>query len=239
MRPLILELDELRNKLLEMGGLVESSLYGSVRSLVERDAARLPEILAAESRINELDIQIDELATRLLARQQPVARDLRFVTAALKINSNLERMGDLAVNIARRSLSFLNRGATCGLVDIPLMSKNVAAMVRNSLDALVQRDEGLARTVLLSDDEVDDLKEAAYRGVMATLESRSVPPAAAFDLIFIAHNLERIADHATNIAEDVMFMITGRDVRHKHTDVVPGFPGVVESGKPIAASDVI
>jgi phosphate transport system protein len=216
MRPFVLELDELQNKILEMGGLVETSIHNSIRSLVERDDALMVNIWEAEERINQLDIEIDEFATRLLALHQPVARDLRFLTAAIKINSDLERMGDLAVNIAQRSISMLGRPQLKALVDVPHMSKTVESMVRKSLDAFVQRDEALARSVLLSDDEVDDLKNSVYQELLGMLESGTAPAGTAFDLIFIAHNLERVADHATNIAEDVLFLIKGIDVRHHH-----------------------
>jgi phosphate transport system protein len=173
-------------------------------------------IWQSEDRINQLDIEIDEKATRLLALNQPVAKDLRFLTAAIKINSDLERMGDLAINLAQRSLSLLNRPQVKPLVDIPHMSKTVESMVRKSLDAFVLRDEELARSVLMSDDEVDDLKNAIYRELLELIEHGEAPAGPGFDLIFIAHNLERIADHATNIAEDVLFLIKGVDVRHHH-----------------------
>jgi phosphate transport system protein len=205
MRPFVSELGELQNKLLEMGGLVETSIHNSIRSLVER--------------INDLDIEIDEMATRLLALHQPVARDLRFLTAAIKINSDLERMGDLAINLAQRSLSLLSRPQFKELVDISQMSKTVESMVRKSLDAFVQRDESLARLVLATDDEVDDFKNSVYRELLDLVEQGQAPAAPAFDLIFIAHNLERVADHATNIAEDVLFLIKGIDVRHHHLDL--------------------
>ena len=216
MRPFVFELGELQNKILEMGGLVQTSIDNSIRSLVERDDALTMNVWKIEERINQLDIEIDEFATRFLALHQPVARDLRFLTAAIKINSDLERMGDLAVNIARRSNSLLGRPQFKELVDVPHMSKTVESMVRKSLDAFVQRDEALARSVLLSDDEVDDLKNSVYRELLGKLESGQAPAGAAFDLIFIAHNLERVADHATNIAEDVLFMVKGIDVRHHH-----------------------
>ena len=218
MRPFVLELDELQNKILEMGGLVETSIHNSIRSIVERDDSLMVNIWESEERINQLDIEIDEFATRLLALHQPVARDLRFLTAAIKINSDLERMGDLAVNIAQRSISLLARPQLKPLIDVPHMSKTVESMVRKSLDAFVQRDEALARSVLLSDDEVDELKDSVYRELLGMLESGTAPPGTAFDLIFIAHNLERVADHATNIAEDVLFLIRGIDVRHHHLE---------------------
>jgi len=219
MRPFVSELGELQNKLLEMGGLVETSIHNSIRSLVERDDTLSRGIWKAEERINDLDIEIDEMATRLLALHQPVARDLRFLTAAIKINSDLERMGDLAINLAQRSLSLLSRPQFKELVDISQMSRTVESMVRKSLDAFVQRDESLARLVLATDDEVDDFKNSVYRDLLALVEQGQAPAAPAFDLIFIAHNLERVADHATNIAEDVLFLIKGIDVRHHHLDL--------------------
>jgi len=216
MRPFVSELGELQNKILEMGGLVETSIHNSIRSLAERDESVMAGIWETEERINLLDIEIDGFATRLLALHQPVARDLRFLTAAIKINSDLERMGDLAVNIAQRSLSLVSRQQLNVLVDVPHMSRIVESMVRKSLDAFVQRDEELARSVLLADDEVDDLKNLVYRELMEMMEQGSAAAGPAFDLIFIAHNLERVADHATNIAEDVLFLIKGVDVRHHH-----------------------
>jgi phosphate transport system protein len=216
MRPFVTELGDLQNKLLEMGGLVETSIHTTIRSLIERDQSLMPTIWQSEERINRLDMEIDEKATRLLALNQPVARDLRFLTAAIKINSDLERMGDLVINLAQRSISLLNRPQVKPLVDIPHMSKTVESMVRKSLDAFVQRDEELARSVLFSDDEVDDLKNSIYRELLEQIEQGEAPAGPGFDLIFIAHNLERIADHATNIAEDVLFLIKGVDVRHHH-----------------------
>jgi phosphate transport system protein len=216
MRPFVQELEELQNKLLEMGGLVETSIHSSILSLIDRDDSIMATIWAAEHRINLLDIEIDEMATRLLARNQPVARDLRFLTATIKINSDLERMGDLAINLAQRSLSLQRSPEVKPLIDIPRMSRTVESMVRKSLDAFVQRDEELARNVLASDDEVDDLKNSVYQEMLDLIELGKAAAGPAFDLIFIAHNLERIADHATNIAEDVLFLVKGIDVRHHH-----------------------
>jgi phosphate transport system protein len=214
MRHFVTDLTELQNKLLEMGGLVEAAVRSSTRSLVERDEGLAHSVWDVETRINQMDIDIDEFATRLLATQQPVAGDLRFLTAAIKINSDLERMGDLAINIAQRALSLIRRTEVTLLIDIPHMSGIVESMVHKSLDAFVQRDAELAQSVLLSDDEVDDLKNAIYQELLALTEAGKAPVPAAFDLIFAAHNLERIADHATNIAEDVLFLIKGVDVRH-------------------------
>jgi phosphate transport system protein len=209
MRPFISELGELQNKILEMGGLVETSIHSSIRSLVERDDKLMADIWEIETRINRF-------ATRLLALHQPVAKDLRFLTAAIKINSDLERMGDLAINIGQRSVSLPGRPQIKPLVDIPHMSRTVESMVRRSLDAFVQRDEPMATSVLLADDEVDELKNSIYRALLEMIEEGRAPAGTAFDLIFIAHNLERVADHATNIAEDVLFLIKGVDVPHHH-----------------------
>jgi phosphate transport system protein len=216
MRHFVTDLTDLQNKLLEMGGLVETAIRSSTRSLVERDAGLARSVWDVEARINQMDIDVDEFATRLLATQQPVAGDLRFLTAAIKINSDLERMGDLAINIAERALSLIRRAEVELLIDIPHMSGVVESMVHKSLDAFVQRDAELAHSVLLSDDEVDDLKNAVYQELLAMTQEGKAPVPAAFDLIFVAHNLERIADHATNIAEDVLFLIKGIDVRHHH-----------------------
>jgi phosphate transport system protein len=208
------ELDELQKQLLEMAGLVESAIHQSIDALVRRDEQDAKEVLWKEALINQKDIEIDEFATRLLALYQPMARDMRFLTAVIKMNGDLERMGDLAVNITQRALSLMNDAPVKQLVDIPRMASLAESMVRNSLDALVQRDEVLARNVLLSDDEVDRLRDAAYKELVAFMQEERTTIPRAVDLMFIAHNLERIADHATNIAEDVLFLMKGIDVRH-------------------------
>ncbi len=215
-RPFLTELADLQTRLLEMGGLVESAISTSLLWLVEGRQPPAQEIWDVETRINQLHIQIDEVALRLTALHQPVARDLRFLTAAIKINSDLERMGDLVVNIAERASSFLQSAPPRPEIDIPHMSRLVQSMVRRSLDAFVQRDEEMAQAVILADDEVDELKDAVYRELLQKAEEGKYPVRAAFDLIFVAHNLERMADHATNIAEDVLFLVKGIDVRHHH-----------------------
>jgi phosphate transport system protein len=216
-RPFLVELDELQQRLLEMGGLVEFAIHRSIRSLIDRDSSFAQQVWDNEKRINAMEIEIDELATRILALHQPVARDLRFLTAAIKINSDLERMGDLAINIIQRSISLFNQPPVKPLIDIPLMSRLVESMVRRSLDSFVKRDADLAREVLLADDEVDDLKNSVYQELIGFMENDQSGIHPAVDLIFIAHNLERIGDHATNVAEDVLFLVNGVDVRHHHT----------------------
>jgi phosphate transport system protein len=214
-RPFVTELAELQSRLLEMGGLVEAAIATSVAGIEEGGRApNSSEIWAVENRINELNVEIDEVAVRLTALHQPVARDLRFLTAAIKMNSDLERMGDLVINVAERVSSYLEGAPPRSGIDLPRMSQLVQSMVRRSLDAFVRRDEEMAHAVLIADDEVDDLKESVYRDLLARVDRADYPARAAFDLIFVAHNLERIADHATNIAEDVLFLVKGVDVRH-------------------------
>jgi phosphate transport system protein len=209
-----IELEELNQKLLEMGALVGSSLHSAVRALVEQNRALADEVLADERTINHLEMEIDGMATRLLALRQPVARDLRLLTAALKINTDLERIGDLASHIAQRAVA-LNSHPLVGTVpDIPKMEAQVSSMLRKCLDAFVQRDENLARSVLLADDEVNRLRDAVYGDLLDAMRRDTSVVPAAIALIFVARNLERIGDHATNIAEDVVFLVKGIDVRH-------------------------
>jgi len=214
LRHFIEELEDLRKQLLEMAGLVELAVHDSVLSLMERDQERAQRVLVNEARINQMEIRIDELATRLLALNQPMARDLRFLTAALKINNDLERMGDLAVNIVERALSLMAQPPVKPLIDIPRMAQLAESMVRNSLDSFVKRDAELARSVLLSDDAVDDLRDTISKELVGFMERDPSTVSRALDLILVSRNLERIADHATNIAEDVLFVVQGVDVRH-------------------------
>jgi len=208
------QLEALRRRLLEMSALVEAGIYRSVRSLVEKDEGQVSQVLQNEARVNQMEIEIDEMATRLLALQQPMATDLRLITAAIKINNDLERMGDLAVNIAERSLDLIQETLVKPLIDIPHMASVAESMVRKSLDAFVKKDADLARSVLVSDDAVDQLRDDVYRELVTYMEKDPSTIRQCVDLIFVARNLERIADHATNIAEDVVFLVEGVDVRH-------------------------
>jgi phosphate transport system protein len=213
MRHFLVELEQLQWKLLEMGGLVESSIHQSMLVLAHRDARRAEIVWGNETRINRLEMEIDELATSLLALQQPIARDLRLVTAAIKINTDLERMGDLAVNIAQRACD-LAAMPPMPYSEILRMASLTEQMVRKSLDAFVHRDADLAREVLMSDDEVDALRTSVYEDLIASMRLDPEIVAAGVDLILISRHLERIADHATNIAEDTVFLVQGIDVRH-------------------------
>jgi phosphate transport system protein len=214
MRLFTVELDELSNKLLEMAGLVETAISRSVRSLVDQDRELAEQVIRDEPKINRMEMEIDGMVTRLLALRQPVAKDLRFLTAALKINTDLERIGDLAQHIAERSISLMHHPLVKPMVDIPNMATLVQSMLLKTLDAFVHGDEALARAVLLSDDEVDKLRDAVYKELLETMQRDPGIVPAAVDLIFVARNLERIGDHATNIAEDVVFLVKGVDVRH-------------------------
>lgn len=215
LRHFSIELEELNEKLLQMGGLVESAIHRSVRSLIEQDRELAEEVIRDEPQINRIEMEIDGLATRLLALRQPVARDLRLLTAALKINTDLERIGDLAVHVAERSLSLMHHPLVKPMTDIPKMASLVQSMLLKCLDAFVQGDAELARSVLMSDDEVDNLRDAVYAELLDLMQRDPSVLTAAIDLLFIARNLERIGDHATNIAEDVVFLVKGVDVRHR------------------------
>lgn len=214
MRHFVEELEDLQGRLLEMGTLVESAIHQSVQALVERSEELARQVLGNEDRINHLEIEIDELAVRLLALQQPMARDLRFLTAAIKINTDLERMGDLAVNIVERAIALIQRPPVKPWVDIPQMARTVESMVRKSLDAFVKHEPELARSVLLTDDTVDRLRDTIITELISFMQDNPVAIPQALDLILVARHLERIADHATNIAEDTLFLVKGVDVRH-------------------------
>jgi len=217
------ELEQLQQMLLQMGGLVESAIHRSVRSFTERDQNLANQVLQDEERINRMEIEIDKFGTRLLLLNQPMARDLRFITAGLKINTDLERMGDLAVNIAERSLSLMSSPTIKPMIDMPRMASLVESMVLRSLDAFVKGDEPTAQEVLVSDDEVDHLRDSIYKELVDFMQKDPSTVQRAVDLIFVARDLERIADHATNIAEDVVYLVKGVDVRHR---------GVAETAEP-------
>ncbi len=213
LRHFTIEMEELNELLLRMGALVESSIRRSVQSLVDRDKELAKAVLRDEPTINQMQVEVDARATRVLALNQPVARDLRFLTATLKINTDLERMGDLAVNIAERTIALLNRPPVKPLEDIPKMASLVQDMLLKSLDAFVKVDAELAQTICPADNEVDALRDKVYTELVEFMQRDPATVPAAVDLIFVARNLERIADHATNIAEDVIFLAKGVDFR--------------------------
>jgi phosphate transport system protein len=218
MRRFAEELDQLNTKLLEMSALVEMAVGRSITAVLDKDGRAAEEVSKNEGRINQIEVEIDAFAIDLLATQQPAASDLRLIVAALKINTDLERIGDLAVNVAQRATSLIHAPVISPMVDIPHIGALVQSMVRKSLDAFIHRDAELARSVLASDDAVDSLRDASYHELTSFMERDPKNIRQAVDLLAIVRNLERIADHSTNIAEDVLFMVKGIDVRH-HAEV--------------------
>jgi phosphate transport system protein len=216
------ELEKLKAKLLEMSALVESAVYRSVQGVVEKNEELAQQVLKNEGRINELEIEIDELAISLLALQAPLAADLRLVTAAIKINNDLERMGDLSVSIAQSAMALMKEPIIRPLIDIPHIAGLAQSMVRKALDAFVNRDADLARSVLASDDAVDNMRTASYHELISFMETNPQQIGQALYLLSVVRNLERIADHSTNIAEDVLFLVKGIDVRHHNEERTQG-----------------
>jgi phosphate transport system protein len=212
------ELEQLKTRLLEMGGLAEDRVRGAVESLVTRDPAKVERILAGDGPINQLHIEIDNRCFTLLALHQPMAVDLRAIVSAVKINTDLERVGDLAVNIAEAVTRYLKHPPVKELIDIPRMASLAEGMLRDALDAYVRRDMEMAESVLNQDDALDGLKTQVFRELLTHMLSDTSKIEPSLDLILISRHLERIGDHATNVAEDVIFMVSARDVRHHATD---------------------
>jgi phosphate transport system protein len=208
------ELRALNEKLLHMARLAEESVALAVRSLKERNGTLAQDVLKREGSVNLLDVEIDEQCLRLLALRQPVAGDLRFITSAMQIATELERVGDLAVNIAEVSLDLLEHPPLKPLIDIPRLAALAQGMVKDSLNAFVNRDEKTARAVLQRDDEVDSLNDQIFRELLTYMMSDPTTIDRAVDLILIGRHLERIADHATNIGEAVIYLVLGRTVKH-------------------------
>ncbi len=211
------ELGDLKRKLLHMAALAETMIDEVISALVERDDERAAKVPGYEDEVNRLQIDIDKDALTLLATQQPVAADLRFILAATKINADLERIGDLAINITEEVRVLAHEPPLKPLIDIPRMADLARRMVRESLDAFVKQDVELAHAVIMTDDEVDALKDQIFRELLTYMLADPHAIERAIALILIARHLERIGDHATNIAEDVIYMIQGRDVRHPRT----------------------
>jgi phosphate transport system protein len=208
------ELQALRNQLLTMGGLVEERVHRAVHALIHRREEEARRVIATDQEINDLQIDIDNRSLKLLATQTPLASDLRLITSAMKINADLERVGDQAVNIAESALVLLPQPPLKPLIDIPRMAAIAEKMIRDALDAFVKRDPELARDVLRRDDEVDELKDQVFRELLTYMMADPGTIQRAMSLVLISRNLERIADHATNIAEDVIFIAEAKDVRH-------------------------
>jgi phosphate transport system protein len=209
-------LAELRTRLVHMGATAESMIEKAIRSLLERNAGRHPEVFKQEQEVNELHIEVDERVINLLALQHPLAADLRLVVMASKIAGELERIGDQAINICQNTDALLKHPPLKPLIDIPLMADIARRMLRESLDAFVRQDSALAQKVLDADDEVDAFKEQIFRELLTYMMSDPATIPRALALILISRNLERVGDHATNIAEEVIYAVQGRDVRHHH-----------------------
>jgi phosphate transport system protein len=208
------ELEALKARLLEMGGYAEDRLQSAVKGLVDRDLAVIERVLGGDAPINQLHIEIDDRSFKLLALHQPMASDLRTIVAAVKINTDLERVGDLAVNIAEAARRYMEHPPVKELIDIPRMAVIAQHMLRDALDAYVRQDTALAQQVLDRDDELDALKTLVFRELLTFMLHNQSTIEPSLDLILISRHLERIGDHATNVAEDVIFMVEARDVRH-------------------------
>jgi phosphate transport system protein len=212
------DLQVLKKRLLEMGGLVEQRVHQAISALMERQPKAAEEVANGDQEVNDLQIEVDDRCLKLLALQGPMASDLRLITAAMKINADLERIGDQAVNIAETALRVMAQPPLRPVLDLHRMADLAQKMTRDSLDAFVRRDAVLARAVLAQDDEVDLLKDQSFRVLLTYMMADPGTIERALGLILVARNLERIADHATNIAEDVIFVVEGKDVRHHHEE---------------------
>ncbi|OGP60736.1 MAG: phosphate transport system regulatory protein PhoU [Deltaproteobacteria bacterium RBG_13_52_11b] len=211
------ELQDLKENLLNMAALVEETINLSVQSLVKRDSQLAQKAFQNEDRINKFEIDIEDMCLKLLALRQPMAVDLRFITAAMKIITDLERMGDQAVNIGERAISLNQEPQLKPYIDLPRMALIVQSMVKDVLDAFVNRDSKLARSVCARDDLVDGLNEQVFRELLTYMISDPKTIERSVHLLIVARCLERIADHATNIAEDVIFMTDALVIKH-HAD---------------------
>jgi phosphate transport system protein len=212
------DLNELKERLLWMGGLAERAVHESVQAVLNADEKIAQRVLEEETAINEMQIEIDDRVVHVLALHQLMAVDLRFVLAVSRINNDLERIGDQAVNIAEGAQRILRHPRVKPYVDLPKMCEIVEGMMRDALNAVVRRDVVLAQSVLTRDDQVDNLRDQIFRELLTYMMGDSSVVYPAFDLILMAKNLERIGDHATNIAEDVIYFVQGRDVRHPAVD---------------------
>ena len=208
------ELKDIKQKLLRMAALVEESIAQSIQGLKEEREDLPQQVLSRESEVNRLDVEVDLLGLKLLALNQPMAMDLRLISTVLRMGRDLERMGDLAVNIAERTLDLIRRPRLKPLVDIPRMAEASQRMVRDALTAFIDRDTALARDICRRDAEVDALNDQVFRELLTYMMQDPATVARAVDLILVGRNLERIADHATNIAEDVIFYVEGKYIKH-------------------------
>ena len=208
------QLATLKERLLVMGGLAEERVRAIMEALVERDLSLVERVQSGDEPLNQLHIEVDDRCFKLLALHQPMAADLRAIVSAVKINTDLERVGDLAINIAEAVKRYMRHSPVKELIDIPRMADIAQRMLRDALDAYVRRDVVLAQAVLDEDDALDALKTQVFRELLTYMLQNPSTIEPALDLILVSRHLERIGDHATNVAEDVIFMVSARDVRH-------------------------
>ena len=208
------KLASIRDLLLRMAALVEEAIRESVRSLVERDSELARKIIRNDHKINAIDVEIDEECIRLIALIQPMASDLRFITTAMKITTDLERIGDYAVNIAERAIELNEEPVLKPYIDIPRMSEIAQGMIRDAIGAFIEEDEKLARDVIARDDEVDELNAAVFEELVAIMTRDPGTVSRAVKITYISKYLERIADHSTNVAEMVVYLVKGKIIRH-------------------------
>ncbi|MBW2003332.1 MAG: phosphate signaling complex protein PhoU [Deltaproteobacteria bacterium] len=212
------ELHALKENLLKMGALVEQAIANSIKSLVERDSELAEKTIQSDSQIDELEIKLEEMAIRLLALRQPMAKDLRFIVKGTKIVTDLERMGDLAVNICERALELNKEPTLKPYIDLPRMAEKAQLMLKEALDAFVREDTEIALKVCQDDQLIDDLNNQIFRELLTFMLEDPRTISRAIRISFISKYIERIGDHATNIAEDVIYMVKAKDIRHGHTD---------------------
>ena len=208
------ELQHLKEKLLKMGSLVEDAIKNSIHALVDRDNLLAQKVIDNDRLVNTLDVEIDEESIRLIALRQPKATDLRFITMAMKITTDLERMGDFAVNIAERAIELNEEPVLKPYIDIPKMREIAQGMIRDALNAFVKKDKQLALDVIMRDDQVDDLKRDVLQELALYMAKDPATVSRAMKVSFVAQYLERVADHATNIAEMVIYLVDGKIIRH-------------------------
>ena len=213
-----MEIENLKKLILALSARVEDNVYKAVQALTERNSALAESIVKNDPSIDQTEVVIEEECLKVLALHQPVAIDLRFIIAILKINNDLERMGDLAVNIAERAMFLATREKPDIPLDLPLMAEKTKAMMKKSLDSLMKQDTTLAYEVLATDDEIDAMNREMYRQIQAAIRRKPEQLESFIHLLSCSRHLERIADHATNIAEDVIYMIDGVIVRHRAED---------------------
>ncbi|MBI5078999.1 phosphate signaling complex protein PhoU [Candidatus Saganbacteria bacterium] len=208
------ELQKLNDLILKMGGMVEESIFKSVEALKKTNPRLAGEVLDFDDKVDEIELEVDDLCLELLATQQPMAVDLRFITTGMRIGSDLERIGDLAVDIAQRAVELSSQSLLKPLIDIPKMAELTQAMVHKALNSFVRRDVALARTLWEDEEKADGYRDLIHDELVEIMTKDSSTTSRALPMVLISRHLERIADHATNIAEDVVYMVEGKVVKH-------------------------